>query len=189
MFVTLSELADFLCVIVVTCSSLSAPNNGAMSGSAVTYQSVITFSCKTGYNIGGSSSRTCQADGTWSGTTVSCASKWCYSQTVLNGVLFTHNVKGYALVNGQKVGWARNCQEVFLFRQKCCRIYSKRGTGQMDQSRFAQLTIEMVRYLNYYQSQFFLMCLPCLSYPHVVTQCGTVLLAPSSIEKSNHFVN
>ena len=61
---------------VVTCPSLSAPAKGHMSGSGLTYQSQRTFSCSTGYNLGGSTSRTCQADGSWSGTTATCSSKW-----------------------------------------------------------------------------------------------------------------
>ena len=61
--------------VVVNCGSLTAPNNGAKSGSGVKYLSVVTFSCNTGYNLGGSSSRTCQSNGNWSGGTTSCTSK------------------------------------------------------------------------------------------------------------------
>ena len=59
----------------VQCPSLNAPSNGAKSGSGVTYLSVLTFSCNTGYTLGGSNNRTCQADGSWSGNTTSCTSK------------------------------------------------------------------------------------------------------------------
>ena len=58
----------------MNCGPLTAPSNGAKSGDRATYLSVVTFSCNTGYTLGGSSSRTCQADGSWSGNTTSCTS-------------------------------------------------------------------------------------------------------------------
>ena len=59
----------------VECPVLSSPSNGTKSGSEVTHLSVVTFSCNTGYTLGGSDSRTCRADGSWSGNTTSCTSK------------------------------------------------------------------------------------------------------------------
>ena len=60
---------------VVNCSSISAPTSGRVSGSGLTYRSVRTFSCNIGYKLGGSTTRTCQADGSWSGTIAICSSK------------------------------------------------------------------------------------------------------------------
>ena len=60
---------------VVNCSSVSAPKGGRVSGSGLTYGSVRIFSCNTGYKLGGSTTRTCQADGSWSGTIAICSSK------------------------------------------------------------------------------------------------------------------
>ena len=60
---------------VVNCSSISAPTSGRMSGSGLIYGSVRTFSCNTGYKLGGSTTRKCQAVGSWSGTIAICSSK------------------------------------------------------------------------------------------------------------------
>ena len=58
----------------------SAPSNGRHTYnnyySRRNYEDRITFSCNTGYRLRGSSSRTCQASGQWSGTRPTCVSKW-----------------------------------------------------------------------------------------------------------------
>ncbi|XP_078664132.1 P-selectin-like [Branchiostoma floridae x Branchiostoma belcheri] len=53
------------------CPLLAAPTNGAVTGSNF-YQDVATFTCDSGYDLVGSSSLTCQADATWSGTAPTC---------------------------------------------------------------------------------------------------------------------
>ncbi|XP_078664124.1 uncharacterized protein LOC144907195 [Branchiostoma floridae x Branchiostoma belcheri] len=58
------------------CPLLTAPTNGAMTGTNF-YQDVATFTCDTGYNLVGSSTLTCQADTTWSGATPTCTRKQC----------------------------------------------------------------------------------------------------------------
>ncbi|XP_078581988.1 E-selectin-like [Branchiostoma floridae x Branchiostoma japonicum] len=62
----------------VQCPELTSPTNGDMSGSNVYGGGPITFSCDTGYNLVGSSTLTCQADGTWSGSPPTCEAlkKW-----------------------------------------------------------------------------------------------------------------
>ena len=64
-------------ISVVSCGSLSTPSNGAKLGSGVTYGSVVTFRCNSGYDIEGSDSRTCQADGSWNGNNTLCRGKKC----------------------------------------------------------------------------------------------------------------
>lgn len=61
----------------VSCGTLSAPVNGSQTGTGTTFESVRTFSCATGYVLSGSASRSCQADGSWSGTTATCAPVNC----------------------------------------------------------------------------------------------------------------
>lgn len=56
----------------VDCGSLAAPVNGSRSAGASTFGSTISFSCDSGYVRSGSASRTCQSDGTWSGTQPTC---------------------------------------------------------------------------------------------------------------------
>ena len=58
--------------VVVTCSQLAAPTNGAMVTSSNTYNSTAVFSCSTGYVISGSSLRICQSNGDWSGVPPLC---------------------------------------------------------------------------------------------------------------------
>ena len=37
-----------------------------------TYEDTCSFTCNTGYELTGSDTRTCQSDGSWSGTTALC---------------------------------------------------------------------------------------------------------------------
>ena len=57
----------------VLCRSLSL-TNGMISYSDPTLGvgSVATHSCDTGYTLIGGSTRTCQSDGTWSGSEITC---------------------------------------------------------------------------------------------------------------------
>ncbi|XP_078575827.1 uncharacterized protein LOC144861701 [Branchiostoma floridae x Branchiostoma japonicum] len=57
--------------IGVQCSTLTAPENGAVNGGN-SYQNVVLFTCYHGYQLIGDSSRTCQADGTWTGANPTC---------------------------------------------------------------------------------------------------------------------
>src|SRR5207302_158398 len=50
------------------------PTNGTVSTSnGTTYSQNAVYTCNTGYVLTGSSPRTCQAAGTWSGTAPTCA--------------------------------------------------------------------------------------------------------------------
>ncbi|XP_078583742.1 CUB and sushi domain-containing protein 3-like [Branchiostoma floridae x Branchiostoma japonicum] len=61
---------------IVQCSPQSSPPNGAVSGGN-SYGDVATFTCNMGYNMVGTSTLTCQADGTWSGAAPTCAIVQC----------------------------------------------------------------------------------------------------------------
>ena len=60
----------------VVCPSLSL-TNGMFSYSDPTLGvgSVVTYSCDIGYTLNGGSTRTCQSDGTWSGSAPTCSRK------------------------------------------------------------------------------------------------------------------
>ena len=63
--------------IVVVCLSLSPLTNGMISYSDLTLgvSGVATYSCGTGYALKGDITRTCQSNGTWSGSTPTCESE------------------------------------------------------------------------------------------------------------------
>ena len=80
--------------VVVSCSVPPTPNNGQRDYRGRNYRARVTFRCNTGYLLTGSSSRTCQSNGQWSGTQPRCVSKLLLIDTNYNGmcskVLSTH---------------------------------------------------------------------------------------------------
>ncbi|XP_078583892.1 P-selectin-like [Branchiostoma floridae x Branchiostoma japonicum] len=62
---------------VVQCPALSNPTNGAVSYSSRNYGDVASYTCNTGYNMAGSSTRTCQSSGSWSYSAPSCRVVQC----------------------------------------------------------------------------------------------------------------
>ena len=55
------------------CGSLPDPANGQVGQAAgTTVGQTATYSCNTGYNLVGDSTRTCQAIGNWSGREPTC---------------------------------------------------------------------------------------------------------------------
>jgi len=65
--------------IDIRCTDLSTPSNGEItlcsSGSmGVGYErNTCSFACNTGYELTGSDTRTCQSDGSWSGSETMCS--------------------------------------------------------------------------------------------------------------------
>ena len=58
---------------VPDCGSLTDPANGQVDlTSGTTFGQTATYSCNTGYNLVGDSTRTCQATGVWSGSAPTC---------------------------------------------------------------------------------------------------------------------
>ena len=63
----------FLIFADVDCGNLTAPANGSVTHtSGTTFGQTATYSCNTGYNLVGDSTRTCQATGQWSGSAPTC---------------------------------------------------------------------------------------------------------------------
>ena len=55
------------------CSTLPDPANGQVNDTAgTTFEQTATYSCNTGYNLVGNSTRMCQATGVWSGSAPTC---------------------------------------------------------------------------------------------------------------------
>ena len=66
-----------MCLFIVPCPLLNNPNNGIISCSlgddnVTSYEDTCNFTCNTGYELTGSDTRTCQSDGSWSGTDDIC---------------------------------------------------------------------------------------------------------------------
>ena len=67
---------DIKCFNSVQCSLLINPNgsiNCSLRDDGVpSYEETCSFTCNTGYELTGSDTRTCQSDGSWSGSDVVC---------------------------------------------------------------------------------------------------------------------
>ena len=77
-------------ITIVDCLSLNSPINGMINCSLgdYHYEDSCNFTCNTGYKLTGSSERTCQSDGSWSGSPVSCIIMECPSSSLpMNSML------------------------------------------------------------------------------------------------------
>jgi CUB/sushi domain-containing protein len=75
---------------ILDCGALTDPANGSVSASPTTYGSTADYTCNLGYGLLGTSPRTCQADGTWSGTAPTCSPADCATApSPANGVVTT----------------------------------------------------------------------------------------------------
>ena len=53
-------------------SAPAAPTNGLVTGTDFLQGDSVTYSCNTGFAMTGSATATCQADGTWDNTAITC---------------------------------------------------------------------------------------------------------------------
>ena len=86
----------YLCaplITIVDCSILNHPMNGMINCSlgddgVHSYEDTCSFTCDTGYELTGSTGRTCQSNGSWSGLPVSCIIMECPSSSLpMNSML------------------------------------------------------------------------------------------------------
>ena len=80
----------FIILIVVDCGSLTDPANGQVDLTSETFGQTATYSCNTGYNLVGDSTRTCQATGEWSGSAPTC--QGTLVKDYLHMCIYTRNV-------------------------------------------------------------------------------------------------
>jgi len=74
--------------VLVNCSHLLAPSNGAifclsLSDQSYSYEDVCTCMCNTGYELIGSPQRVCQSYSSWSGDHQQSAPSWSVSHMVV----------------------------------------------------------------------------------------------------------
>ena len=62
----------------VTCEDLTDPINGMVEFTTSYLDPPAIYSCDEGYMIEGDETRTCGANGEWSGSEPQCARKYCY---------------------------------------------------------------------------------------------------------------
>ena len=94
----------FLIYIAVDCGTLTNPVNGQVTHTAgTTFGRTATYSCNTGYNLVGDSTRTCQATRVWSGSPPSCQGSY-RMLSVLFCTLNVHNkVKSFLNENKNNI--------------------------------------------------------------------------------------
>lgn len=87
---TLSWSGDEPVCAPKSCVEANDISNGRKNISGVMYNSIVSYECEIGYVLKGSSQRTCQASGTWSGTDPSCDIVVCNtpSKVISNGRSF-----------------------------------------------------------------------------------------------------
>ena len=82
-----------LTLAVVDCGSLTAPANGQVDlTSGTTFNQTATYSCNTGYNLVGDSTRTCQATVEWSGSVPTCQGMLLMGNGTIAMCVYTRNV-------------------------------------------------------------------------------------------------
>ena len=80
----------------VDCGSLADPDNGGVTFSGTAFQSQATYTCTTGYELTGMSTRTCQSDAQWSGSQPQCTSEYAYMCDACMSSCMTRQVGGKA---------------------------------------------------------------------------------------------
>ena len=63
------------------CGALMPPTDGSVEHPTTTFMSTATYSCNSGFTVEGDSTRTCQANGTWSGSDPTC--RQCKSMIIV----------------------------------------------------------------------------------------------------------
>ena len=62
---------------IINCTDPGTPTNGERTGVNIYYNSTVSYSCNTGYNLTGAASITCNATGLWSAPVPSCPPVSC----------------------------------------------------------------------------------------------------------------
>ena len=76
---SLLNLCFSLTFTAVDCGRIGAPDDGEITLSQTTFGSEATYECDEGFELVGNVTRTCEANGEWSGEEPACNGKilWC----------------------------------------------------------------------------------------------------------------
>ena len=96
----LSTVHQVYCVMFLyqlsgSCGTPRSLSNGQRRSSRTTVESRVTYTCNSGYRMtAGSSSRTCQSDGQWSGSHPTCTRKY----TLCHFISFTYRLQACKII-------------------------------------------------------------------------------------------
>ena len=81
----------YLPALSVSCDTPRMLSNGQGNYSSTTFGSRVTYTCNTGYRMtAGSSSRTCQSNGQWSGSHPTCSREYTLLYfTIMSSIVYT----------------------------------------------------------------------------------------------------
>uniref|UniRef100_A0A8C3XKT7 Fibulin 7 n=1 Tax=Chelydra serpentina TaxID=8475 RepID=A0A8C3XKT7_CHESE len=115
----------------VSCPALDAPMDGRRFGTKYFVDHEIHFTCEPGFQLTGSSTRVCQANGSWTGEAPRCKviSK-CLSNPCQNGGTCVDGVNQYKCTCPQ--GWTgENCQYQSQTDVNECEVYKLEGAPRL----------------------------------------------------------
>ena len=75
--------AWFIIIIAVRCSDLANPSNGQVNQQGNKPGDRASYTCNSGYELVGLSSRICRNNGQWSGDAPTCESKYPHSNIAI----------------------------------------------------------------------------------------------------------
>ena len=62
--------------LVIDCGDPGTPSDGDRTGSVFTFSGTVRYRCNHGYRLSGTSIRTCEASGRWSGNKAECKGRF-----------------------------------------------------------------------------------------------------------------
>ena len=95
-YTPLSQLLSMMYLYTVQCPPLNEPTNGTLLCSKVdsvkfSYQDNCTHQCDVGYQLTGSVNRTCQGNGSWSGSPANCSIMQCSISSVPSNAVLSES--------------------------------------------------------------------------------------------------
>uniref|UniRef100_A0A8C8SUF0 Fibulin 7 n=1 Tax=Pelusios castaneus TaxID=367368 RepID=A0A8C8SUF0_9SAUR len=115
----------------VSCPALDAPKDGRRFGTKYFVDHEVHFTCEPGFQLLGSSTRVCQANGSWTGDAPQCkVFSTCSSNPCQNGAICVAGVNQYKCTCAH--GWTGdNCQYQTQTDVNECEVYKLEGAPRL----------------------------------------------------------